>query len=770
MASSVELSPRERLQRRQQYRQRRTMLRPVFHLRRSARNAFAKTFNFWAEGKIAQNDPKPYLENSSREEPSTLPPVSKTKKKPLPMSSERDPEQQSTWRILATQPEGRVSWDKTRHELRGTHGAKLTYSPGRSIVATLTADRLVLNQKTGQARAEGNARLERDGKTWSAHYLEYNFRAQQFQVVQFRGTLQNRQMIRARHQADMSPAIQPAQIDVSTDARAVYFNTAQFQEPLPAGCAEDSELQPAKAPKKTEGDGEGPNYPALPKIDSDPAGNLPPLTADSGVLGIEMRNSMWKDRHLRFSFEEIDMPATGENMGLFGVGVHENFNDWLYGGLSAYGAATGQRGGFFTGGFTVGAKKHLGGNWWADAGIYAGAGGGGGAPQGGGLMLRPHIGLMYDFGEFSLGLHYTKVKFPNGDINSDAIAVMLDIPFNSLDRNWDDPPTSAEQYFGNGLANITKHRSHISMRARAYNPASGSKKTSGKNLDETIGLMGVEYAYFLDNNWFMNFEAAGAMKGGVDGYAEFLGGLGYRMPLSSNDRLALLPSVSLGGAGGGGVDTGGGFVTRANLGLEYRLSPRMSLILDGGYLTAPNGNFDSTYAGLNLTYVMETFAADPFGAPIAEDDIVKTSKWRIRPAHQWYFDAQRKTTAARDMQLMGAKIDWIGGDSWYLTGQALSAYAGGAGGYSEGLWGGGVFGPSWKDAQVYAEMLVGAGGGGGVDTGSALLFKPSVGLEYQYSDRLSLQTGLGKVISKSGNLDSNFLEFNLVYRFGAAHR
>jgi hypothetical protein len=637
-------------------------------------------------------------------------------------------------------------------------------------VATLTANRLILDQKTGQARAEGNARLERDGKTWSAHYMEYNFRAKQFQVVQFRGTLQDRQIIQAHHHADLSPALQPDHIDVTTDARAVFFNAAQFQEPLPAGCTGENELLAASDPGKIKGSGGVPDFPELPRLEHDPAGWFPAPMTDSGVLGIEMRNSMWKDRHLRFSFEEIDMPAAGENMGLFGVGVHENFNDWLYGGLSAYGAATGQRGGFFTGGFTVGAKKHLGGNWWADAGMYAGAGGGGGAPQGGGLMLRPHLGLMYDFGEFSLGLQYTKVKFPNGDINSDAISVMLEIPFNSLDRNWDDPPTSADEYFGNGLANVTKHRSHISMRTRAYNPSSGSKKTSGQSLDETIGLVGVEYAYFLDNNWFMNFEAAGAMKGGVDGYAEFLGGLGYRIPLSSNDRLALLPSFSLGGAGGGGVDTGGGFVTRANLGLEYRLSRHMSLILDGGYLTAPDGNFDSPYAGLNLTYVMETFAADPFGTPIAKDDIVKTSKWRIRPAHQWYFDAQRKSTAARDMQLMGAKIDWMGGDSWYLTGQALSAYAGGAGGYSEGHWGGGVFGPSWKDAQVYAEMLVGAGGGGGVDTGSALLFKPSLGLEYQFSPRLSLQTGLGKVFSKSGNLDSNFLEFNLVYRFGAAHR
>ena len=79
---------------------------------------------------------------------------------------------------------------------------------------------------------------------------------------------------------------------------------------------------------------------------------------------------------------------------------------------------------------------------------------------------------------------------------------------------------------------------------------------------------------------------------------------------------------------------------------------------------------------------------------------------------------------------------------------------------------GGLSGPSWKKAQIYAEMLVGAGGGGGVDTGSALLFKPSIGLKFQLPPKHSLQTSLGKVISKSGNLDSNFLEANLVYRFG----
>ena len=75
-----------------------------------------------------------------------------------------------------------------------------------------------------------------------------------------------------------------------------------------------------------------------------------------------------------------------------------------------------------------------------------------------------------------------------------------------------------------------------------------------------------------------------------------------------------------------------------------------------------------------------------------------------------------------------------------------------------------------RTPKFYAEMLMGAGDGGGVDTFSALLFKPSIGLEFQLTPKFSLQTGLGKVISNSGNLDSNFLEANLVYRFGTAYR
>ena len=486
----------------------------------------------------------------------------------------------------------------------------------------------------------------------------------------------------------------------------------------------------------------------------------------SDTKSAEMENSIWRNRMLRFSFEEIDMPDADEIMGLYSIGAYDQLNSWLYGGITLYGAATGRRGGFFTGGYTLGVEHKLADNWILDAGGYVGAGGGGAAAQGGGLMIRPHIGLKYDLNWSSLGLNYSYVDFPNGDISSDTIAFSLDIPFTAPTFSWENDELTAADYFGANLNNVSRHRSHIAARVRAYSPASGSKTTTDKLLNDSLGLVGVEYAYFLDKNWFTTFETAGALSGGVGGYAELLAGIGYRFPLAIDDRLALLPALTIGGAGGGSVETGGGFVARANLGMEYRISPDLSLIMDGGYLTAPDGNFDTPYVGLNLAYVMETFAQDQKGVSLMETDSIQTNKWRFRPSHQWYFDAQRRGGSLRDMQLLGGKLDWMGGNWWYLTGQGLSAYGGGAGGYSEGHWGVGVLGPSWKNWQLYGEMLIGAGGGGGVDSGSALLYKPSVGLEYDLNDDFSLQTGIGRVISKEGNLDANTFDISLVWRFG----
>ena len=69
--------------------------------------------------------------------------------------------------------------------------------------------------------------------------------------------------------------------------------------------------------------------------------------------------------------------------------------------------------------------------------------------------------------------------------------------FHLTDINWENDVLIKTDYFGVDLRNVTRHRSHLAARVRAYYPSSDSKKTSGESLDESVGLVGVDYSTFL---------------------------------------------------------------------------------------------------------------------------------------------------------------------------------------------------------------------------------------------------------------------------------
>src|SRR5206468_665667 len=94
-------------------------------------------------------------------------------------------------------------------------------------------------------------------------------------------------------------------------------------------------------------------------------------------------------------------------------------------GPSIYGAISGRRGGFFTFGGELAWRRQLAGPLGLEVGLYAGGGGGAGAPQGGGLMLRPHADLLWDFGRYALGVSLSRVKFPNGQIDSTQLGLVF---------------------------------------------------------------------------------------------------------------------------------------------------------------------------------------------------------------------------------------------------------------------------------------------------------------------------------------------------------
>lgn len=473
----------------------------------------------------------------------------------------------------------------------------------------------------------------------------------------------------------------------------------------------------------------------------------------------------------RTTYETLSLPGN-EDMGLLGINYLLTNEMGLYYGLGVYGSMTGQRGGFFTGGLEFGYQHDLFKNLLFDVGFFGGGGGGGAAPQGGGMMLRPHAGLLYDASSLKIGLAYSKVKFPNGDIDSDQLSIQLEMPFETLSaeiKENEDLDKALSRYSHQYDLSWIDH--YFAATFAQYFPLNGTKDTSWQEDREKVTLVGFEYGSYFNKQWFGFLEASGAVQGGAGGYAEVLGGLGYDHAF--NQKLGVKAKVSLGSAGGGRVDTGGGFVYKANAGVYYKPIKTLTINAEAGYIDAPDGSFSAQTVKLNLAYnlIFLGIGRDALDADSYKD--ATTSEWNIRMVNQTYLPAGSIRYNGDDdaVQLIGLKIDRYLNNNFYLTGQAYGAYAGGVGGYASGLVGLGYRTPLLFDTiSLYLELLGGAGAGGGVASEGGAIIQPMVGASYRITKSVGAQVGFGQIRALNGTLNTTVVDMGLLYRFGTIEK
>lgn len=477
-----------------------------------------------------------------------------------------------------------------------------------------------------------------------------------------------------------------------------------------------------------------------------------------------------KQAILRVTYEDIEVSPT-ENLGLVGLNLYLWNGAW-YGGPAAYGAVRGGRGGFFVGGFEVGTGYLLTDRLGVEAGLFLGGGGGAAAPQGSGLMIRPHVGIVYDAGRHHLGLQITRVEFPDGGIASNQLALVYEKPFTiiyakrqsgALALSW--RPSSAQF-----------SRQQFMLKAQSYATGGQGRRSQGTH-DNRIGLVGIELAGFTDERGFWLLETAGAGFGDADGYAEVLAGFGYRRPLSA--RLDAVAQLTLGAGGGGNIDTGGGGLAKAAARLDYRFAPAWSLFAGAGYVDSIDGDFKATSLQFGLGYRMNTLThtragdTDRLFAAGAED---RLSDWELRAAQQTYLPKKgmrRKSGVVDDqaVHLVALKIDKPFQNGMYATGQAGGAYGGDAGGYAVGLVGVGWQSPALTtNTRVFADLLGGVGGGGGLDVGAGALLQAMAGVNYDLAPSLAAQFSTGRIQSADGELRAWVADVGLVLRFSTLGR
>lgn len=460
-----------------------------------------------------------------------------------------------------------------------------------------------------------------------------------------------------------------------------------------------------------------------------------------------------------------------ERLGLVSTALlFETLPDWWFG-PAVVGAGAGQRGGFFVFGGQAERRWRLGDAWRAQAGLMVGGGGGGGAPVGGGLMLKPSLGLLYDWGPVQTGLNWSSVNMPSGRIGSRQIGLVL---------NWDGgryryfdaaDAGRASDYHGRtglGIDRLMLTGSSMHVQGREGLPAS------------TVKLLGVRAERQWGQHVYWGVESAAAAHGGADGYMELLGTGGLDAPLGmlGLDDLHVGARAAVGLGGGGAVATGGGALLKLAGGLRWDWGRHAFVGFEAGALRAGRGDFQARYAQWQLGWQLDR--------PASWNDrvVVDHLAWSTSVEH--VAQARRKDGRKLDLETIGFKLKYMLGEYAYATGQAHTAVAGQAGAYSAGMAGLGwqlpLGRPEGETAgntagktglapwHLAAELTAGAAGGGGVATQGGAIAQGMLYLGGAVGASSDIQIGAGRIRGRRGGLDSTVLDISFTQHFGSGRR
>jgi hypothetical protein len=185
--------------------------------------------------------------------------------------------------------------------------------------------------------------------------------------------------------------------------------------------------------------------------------------------------------------------------------------------------------------------------------------------------------------------------------------------------------------------------------------------------------------------------------------------------------------------------------------------------VDAGYVRALNGSLRAkqvqAWVGIDLEPALDG-QGEPFGPVIR-------SEWTA--AIQHHARAARNDGTVRPLDTIGLKLTRSVSPHVYVTGQAHSAFAGGAGAYAIGLVGAGVATRPGDGPRIGAEALLGAAGGGGVATSGGAIAQGVLWAGMKAGNG-EWRVGVGRVKSLRGGLNSPLVELSWTKAFGFAGR
>jgi hypothetical protein len=457
------------------------------------------------------------------------------------------------------------------------------------------------------------------------------------------------------------------------------------------------------------------------------------------------------DSMLQLGYESYALPA-GEKMGMLSAAYLLEIAPGLHFGPAVYGSIAGKRGGFFTVGTVVNWSQPIYSHFELQPGVFIGGGGGGPSMVGGGLMIRPYLDLVMRDSALSAGISISHVHFPSGIISSNQIGIVLahegEFTFSSVDNIRRETHMDERQGLGFDRASAV----------------AGSYQTKQGAVSRSIGYAGARFDRFVMPGVFWGIETAGAASGNASGYAELLGTLGveYELlegPVSVGARF----SAGMGGGSSALIHVGGGQLDKLSLNTAIRLSKYLHVVGEMGYAKTPTGSFSATFVSANVAFDLD----HPYAGETAA--IVSENEWVLGTEH--YFKVRHKNGEMSTLNAVSLKENFYLGENLYVSGQARSAYGGESGGFAVGLIGLG-YRTQKMLSGLYAggEFLMGAAGGGFVDTSGGAVMQPIVYLGMDLAQSVGLKLSAGQIKSVKGSLNSYVFDLGINVSFGLAGR
>ena len=311
----------------------------------------------------------------------------------------------------------------------------------------------------------------------------------------------------------------------------------------------------------------------------------------------------------------------------------------------------------------------------------------------------------------------------------------------------------------------------VSVATAWANSYSGVYRFTYENIDitpkESMGLVGIGIDFDFSKYIYGGLGLYGSVKGRRGGFftVGFNGGLKYK--ITKNIRVK--GGLFVGAGGGGAAPQGGGLMLKEYAQVDYLLNS-FNIGLGVSHIDFPNGHIKDTQGFLSLEIptsgsYLEGHRFGKIGA-FGNKDLSHNINISILAQHYKPKNSKNlDNSPMKPFSLMGIKVSKFYSKNIYSIFQATGAGGGENAGYME-VFGGVGYRYTLENLPIFlsAQALVGAGGGGRVNSGGGLLYNLDASIGANITKNINITASIGKVTSFNNKFKANKYALTLGYK------